>query len=184
MIDDHIKKRYNDLFISSAEQIETLRNSLKLVIRGWMTPQIRRRADSSDLIQETLLITLSKFSYLVGRPKREVYRWMLKVMRHRVLKHAGRAGREVLPLDANLIIPAFEDGDILSEMMSDELRVIVLKELEKYDPVHRQIFELHYFESLDFEEIGKIFNSSASAVRSIHFRTLSSIRPRIEKQFR
>lgn len=56
-------------------------------------------------------------------------------------------------------------------------------ELEKSDPLQREIFELYYYEGLSFDEIADHVNRSKASVRSILYRFLKTLRPRIEKHF-
>lgn len=76
--------------ILTAVEINACRERLRYMARRWMSPKLRRQIDSSDLIQETLLITFSKLSQLLGRPKREIYTWMIVVLRNRLLNHTKK----------------------------------------------------------------------------------------------
>ncbi len=175
----------SDSAIVSGADLNDCRSRLKRSARHWIGPKLRRNIDSSDLIQETLLITLSKFSYWLGRPKKEVYCWMVSVLRNRLLTHVKLAGKENNEADSDAIaleMPS-KDADLLDALLSQEMRNFVKKELQDYDPIVRDIFELHYFESMPFTEIAKLVKRSPSAVRSIHSRTLKSLKPRMEKLF-
>lgn len=170
--------------ILTGEEIYACREKLRYMARQWMSPSLRHRLDSSDLIQETLLITLSKFSTWLGRPKHEVYRWMVSVLRNRLLNHARCDARERGHVEMELPELVQNTNDVLAAVLSAELREVVDSELDKAETQARQIFELHYYEGLGFAEIANRLNRSESAVRSVHYRLLGTIRPRIEKQFR
>lgn len=177
-----IAKSSNSVILTG-DEINACRDKLRHMARRWMSPKLRNRVDSSDLIQETLLITLSKLSMWLGRPKHEVYRWMVSVLRNRLLYHARNEAMERRNMAHELLVLSQNNSDVLTAVLSAELRDVVNIELEKAEPLARQIFELHYYEGLGFNEIAILLNRTDSAVRSAHYRLLSAIRPRVERQF-
>ena len=68
--------------------IGTYRDELKSSARRMIGPRMRERLDSSDLVQETLLVSVTKLSDIVGKPQKVVFQWMIGVMKHRVQHHA------------------------------------------------------------------------------------------------
>lgn len=172
-----------DSAVLTGEDINACRERLRRMARRWMNPKLRRQIDSSDLIQETLLITLSKLSQLLGRSKREIFSWMVAVLRNRLLNHSKKIRHDSDETSEGILEKASDPFDFLASLLSTELRTVVDQELEKSNSLDRKIFELHYYEGMSFEMIAKEVNRTKPAVRSIHYRLLKSLRPRIEKHF-
>ena len=168
----------------SDSELSSFRERLKTQARRWMGPRLRTRVQSSDLIQETFVYTISRLSQLLGRPRSEIYRWMVSVLKYRLLHHVAMMEKEPNQVLATLLQEPMVHIEVVDGMISAELRMLIDRELELLTPVSREIFQLHYVEGLKFCEIAIRLNKSQSAVRSVHHRLLEELQRKMAKHIK
>ena len=164
--------------------LSSFRERLKSQARRWMGPKLRTRVQSSDLIQETFVYTISRLSKLLGRPKSEVYRWMVSVLKYRLLHHVAMMEKEPNQVLVSLLQEPMVHFEVVDTLISVELRMFIDREVELLAPVSREIFQLHYVEGLKFCEISVRLNKSQSAVRSVHHRVLEELQLKMAKHIK
>lgn len=161
-----------------------IRQRLKAQARRWMGRRVRGRLGSSDLIQETFAYSVGRLSEWLGKPKHEVYRWMIRVMKYRLLRQvAVMERRNEQGLNTLLMEPSLE-GQVVEVLISAELRKLIDREIERQGPLARDIFHLHYEQGLSFAEIARILHKSPAAVRGSHYRTLEKLKENMAKHVR
>jgi RNA polymerase sigma factor (sigma-70 family) len=159
--------------ITDAE-FEQLRARLKKSARSLIGKELRRNINSSDLVQETLLITFDKLSKIIGQPKRTIYQWMLTVMRHQALRQANMIEQE--KGSQGRVREEAEELLVDELLIESELKSLVMAELENCSEDCQKIFRLRYFEGLRIEEIAQRLDTTEASVRGVIFRTLQKIR--------
>lgn len=138
--------------------------------------RMRERMDSSDLVQDTLLVTVSKFSEILEKPQSVVYYWMLGVMKHRVLHLAREMNSHASTNPLSPLLADLKSEEISTEMLYDELRACLVQKLDDMTEIEKTIFQMRYFESMSLEEICLKTGKSEPAVRGILYRTLLKIK--------
>lgn len=160
-----------------------VRNDLKKKARKMLGKKLRTTMclGSSDLVQETLMVTLMNLASVIGRPKRAVYFWMISVMRHRVLKHARElkirereCGHDARPLET-------WDSNLETGLINAELKQMIKDKLTGLDEVSSRMFVLRYFEDRQLHEIAELVGISKDAVRANLYRTLVKIRQELKE---
>lgn len=164
--------------------IVDIRKRLKLQARRWIGPKLRGQVGSSDLIQETLAHTIERLSQLVGRPRHQVYRWMIRAMKYRLLRYVTLMERQPETVMAGLLAEPAAEGAIVEGLIMAELKSLIESQLSRLGPEQSQLFQLHYVEGLKFSEIARRQGRSPSAVRAAHYRLLNDLRMKIEKHVR
>lgn len=157
------------------------RGALKKSARTMLGQDLRRRIDSSDLVQETLMVTVMNLAQIIGRPKRAIYQWMISVMRFRVLNHARSLRME----DQGGWMSKRTAGDASPQdrLIQDELKNLVLEELKTHDPESVALFRLRYFDGLGIAEIARRQQMTEPTVRGKIYRTLERIRDKLKDKF-
>ena len=156
--------------------IGTYRDDLKSSARRMIGPRMRERLDSSDLVQETLLVSVTKLSDIVGKPQKVVFQWMIGVMKHRVQHHA----REIYN-HGTFDQPKFDTPDPRSHdhsvsLLHDELRQRVMNKLTEMSAIEHDVFRMRYYDELSLSEICKRTGRTESSVRGLLFRTVCKLR--------
>lgn len=158
------------------EYVVNCRANLKLSARRMIGNRIRERIDSSDLVQETLLVTVSKFSDILDKPYSMIYFWMLGVMKHRIQHHARDIHNHGIPNPLSPMICDLKTEEMSGDLVLAELRSCLIEKLNEMTAIEKEIFQMRYFESLTLHEICQNTGKSEPAVRGILYRTMLKLK--------
>lgn len=156
--------------------MESYRKDLKYKARRLIGPKMRERFDSSDLVQETLLVTVSKISEVIGKPEKVVFKWMLGVMRNRLMHHARDIHNHASFNELKFDTPDTRCADQSASLLDDELRARVMASLRTMSPLDQEIFQMRYQEELPLHEICRRTGKTEASVRGHLFRTVVKLR--------
>lgn len=168
----------------TGSEMNDYRRQLKKNARRMMGDKVRTRIQSSDLIHETLVFAISRISTIIGKPKKQVYRWMVNVMRYRLLRHVSQMDLEKLYQQYRVVKPIEFEDQIGEDLINAELKVIIMERIGRMDKTFQAIFHLRYRKGLEFSEIAKRIGKTESAVRSVHGRGLKLIKSYLEKKMK
>lgn len=142
-------------------------------------PGLRPVLDTSDLLQETLLIAVRRFAELSGRPARQVLAWLLKAMQLRLMSYvrdhrvelAGR--REAVAADDPA---AGGPSPALGRMIREEFRGLLLGMIEALPEAERRVILMLYHEKSTTAAVAADLGRSEGAVRALHQRAVRRLR--------
>jgi RNA polymerase sigma factor (sigma-70 family) len=153
---------------------------MRSVARYWLSPQVRRHADSADMVQSVFRIAFDNVGDVEFADETKVRHWLGRVMRGRVARAArrirGPGGREIEDVEAHS-----EDlGDAaLPETIAAHAELIHLLKstLERLPERERRVIRLREFEGRDYAEIATLTGlPSADAARKQHGRAIERLR--------
>jgi RNA polymerase sigma factor (sigma-70 family) len=163
------------------EELLTVRDDLKSHASRMLSDKIRSRVNSSDLVQETLIITITKLTQLTSCSKAAIYMWMLRVMRYRILYHNREINKEKRRNSRvcinNQVPDSFLEGIIKNEFME-----LILMDLKKQKEENRLIFQMRYIEGMDLESISIVSGKSINSIRSILYRIILDLRKSLSEE--
>ena len=160
------------------------REHLRKQAHQWIGPVLRRRVDTSDLVQETIVYTIGKYAQLLGKSKREIYRWMVSVMKYRLMHHVELMQKEYSETDGYETECDARGMLAIEQLMTAELRLLVEKEVASLAADQQMIYRLRYQDELKFSQIAHEMQRSEASIRSLHHRMLIELKPKIQKYFR
>lgn len=155
---------------------------LRRVARRWLTPSLRRQAESVDVVQSVFRAALGGLAQATFEDEARLVGWLTTVTRHRVSHLArrehGPGGARRLPDDAALA--ELTGGLAPPEAAMRAEAVHRLKQaLDALAPAEREALLLHDFEGLPFAEVAeRLGRPSADAARKLRDRA----RARLEAQ--
>lgn len=166
------------------DDIQQVRKDLKSHATRMLPDKIRSRVNSSDLVQETLIITITKLSKLTSCSKSTIYKWMLTVMRYRILHHNRAVNKEKLIRSNISNISPIEQmpDDLLQGLMKEEFADIITKLLRNQKDENKKIFQMRYIEGMDLETIAESTGKSVNSIRSILYRIILDLRLSISEE--
>lgn len=163
------------------DDIQQVRKDLKAHATRMLPDKVRSRVNSSDLVQETLIITITKLSKLTSCSKSTIYKWMLTVMRYRILHHNRAVNKEKL-IRSNISPIEQMPDDLLQGLMKEEFAAIVTKSLRNQKDENKKIFQMRYSEGLDLETIAESTGKSVNSIRSILYRIILDLKQSISEE--
>jgi RNA polymerase sigma-70 factor (ECF subfamily) len=169
------------------ELLQSCRQYLLMVANRCFPDDLRAKAGASDIVSETVMAALEDFRTFDGDTEGQLLGWLCAILRHKIIIfkerfHTGKrdATREK-PIDA-----AISNGGLAelltavgpspsSQVIEGEDRQAFYSALERLPDRYLQVFLLHYFEQLTFEEVGRRLYCSAEAARKVWDRAVERL---------
>lgn len=166
---------------------------LALSARARLESWLKAKADSSDLVQQTLLDAYRGFAGFNGGTEAEWLGWLRRILDHNaadlVRRYHGtdkrQVGREV-PLgpppgqssagDAGLAAPSETPSECLMRLESE---LQLADALSRLSEDHREVIALRNLQRLPFEEVAQRMNRSRPAVQMLWMRALQKLREQL-----
>ena len=172
---------------------ESFRPRLKRMVSLRLDPRLRRRIDSSDVLQETFAVATQRFAEYLGSPAVPFYVWVRQLAFQKLLdaqrRHLGAtrrdvrrevAGNEPEALEgtsASLARALTDAGPTPSEAAArKEQEQRLQTALDGMKEADREILLLRYFERLSNEECACALGISISAAKLRHLRAAKRLR--------
>jgi RNA polymerase sigma-70 factor (ECF subfamily) len=154
-------------------------------IRLRLGRELRSKLESRDILQATLLKSLTHLHELEGEEKASLMAWLARIAEHEIRDRADYHQRQ--RRDAAREVAIEEDSPIaasarsaLSQVILDEQARQLEEALETLTPAHRDVILLRKFEELTFPEIAKRLGRSEDACRMLFARAMTSLTMALE----
>ncbi|MEM9597408.1 MAG: RNA polymerase sigma factor [Acidobacteriota bacterium] len=151
------------------------------LIRGRMGPSLRRRLESRDVLQQTLLKAYQRLDQFAGAGDASWMAWLGAIARNEIRDHAkfhrreGRdAGRDV-PLEVAAGVPQVAPRSEVSRLHLQSQARALERAIRALDRGHRDVLVLRRFEELSYPEIGRILSKSPDACRMLYSRAMAAL---------
>jgi len=166
------------------ELLQQFRSFLKDRARHHLDPNLKVKAEESDLVQESLLAALQGFPEFKGFSEDEITAWLVRILAHRAInlhKHfRGTVKRDIgreRPLSTAAVMRApqreQEDGARDEIVGQGEKRAALMRRtLRKLPGDYQLVVKLYYREKKSFEEVAVCMDRSVDAVRKLWGRAL------------
>lgn len=160
---------------------------LLALIRLRMGPSLRRRLESQDMLQLTMLKAYERLDQFAGDGEKSMMAWLGAIARNEIRDQAkffGRDGR-----DAGLDVPLEIAGSAVAEQLRTEVSRLHLvaraqmleRAIESLDDHHREVVLLRRFEELSYPEIGAHLDKSPDACRMLYVRAMAALTFRLQE---
>lgn len=159
---------------------------LRQMARRWLSPQLRRQADSVDMTQSVLRILLLSDGQVAFEDEERFRGWLATVMRNRVVRLARRAqgpgGEALEAMDPEEEPEGGGPGpDVLAEKAEAIHRLKSAMDLLTRE--EREIILLREFEDLAFGDVAKrLGRPSADAARKAFDRAIHRLQQLLREQ--
>lgn len=147
-------------------------------IRLRLGRDLRARLESRDILQATLLKSLTHLHELKGDETRSLMAWLARIAEHEIRDRADYhqrqrrdAGREVIFEEEPPIAAAARSA--LSAVILDERAQQLERAIDSMAPAHREVILLRTFEELTFPEIAARLGKSEDACRMLFARAMT-----------
>jgi RNA polymerase sigma-70 factor (ECF subfamily) len=174
--------------------LELYRNYLRLLARTGIDAAVRRKADPSDLVQETMLKATQHFAGFRGTTEAELAAWLRQILAQSLIDHARRyrtSGRNVMRersltdlLDrssialSGLVARRAEGSHSLPR--GRDAGVILAEAMAELADDDREVITLRNLEQLEWADIAAKMRRTPDAARRLWVRALRRLRPVVE----
>jgi RNA polymerase sigma-70 factor (ECF subfamily) len=149
-------------------------------IRLRLGRELRSKLESRDILQATLLKSLTHLHELKGDERESLMAWLARIAEHEIRDRADYhrrlrrdAAREVAVDDDAALAAAGRSA--LSRVILDERARRLEEAMETLLPAHREVILLRSFEELSFREIAKRTGRSEDAARMLFARAMTAL---------
>ena len=170
---------------SLGDVLEEFRPRLRRMVSLRLDPRLRRRVDSSDVLQEAFVDVTKRFHEYEADPRGPFFLWVRRMTAQKLAEFHRRhldaekrdVRREVLGPDypeatsetlARVLVDSSASPSELVTQEEEEERLRV--GLEGMQPIDREILVLHYFERLTLKECALVLDVSESAAKMRHLK--------------
>jgi RNA polymerase sigma-70 factor (ECF subfamily) len=178
------------------EQIlEACRGYLHVVAGQNLEPDLKAKAGSSDLVQETLLAACQHFDQFRGTTEAELMAWLRQTMLNKLakLRRCFRAtSKRRLSAEITLAASDSSAGEVdqltdagsspSAQAMRQEDAEAVYLALERLPTEYRQVILLRIDQGLAFEEVGRHMGRSGNAAEKLFARAIRAARKELETE--
>jgi RNA polymerase sigma-70 factor (ECF subfamily) len=154
---------------------------LLALIRIRLGPLLRRRVESQDVLQATLLKAYSRLDQFEGSGTNSLMAWLAKIAQNEIRDLAdyhGRVRRDFraeVPIEDYVARLEADVRSLIRKLESDEQQLKLERVLESLKPDHREVILLRKYEELSFEEIARRLGRSPDACRMLLARAMAAL---------
>jgi len=154
---------------------------LAAFIRMRMGPDLRRRVESRDILQATLLKSFQRLGQFEGGDGPTLMGWLVRIAENEIRDQRDYQHRQRRDVSA---VESFDAGgiDIAARVRSALTAAVVNEEAERLgaalgaiDPDHREVIVLRKLEELSFKEVAVRMGRSEDACRMLLARAMVAL---------
>ena len=160
--------------LGDKDSLNRLAEAVKVRLR-WYVQRLTLQEDlTEDIVQETITEMFKVFEKL---KKTELFwPWLYGIAFNKVSSHYGRQWRHrTVSLSDPAAQLAAADGGGLADMVTAELKQIVVESMRRLQPRHRAVLTMRCYDGLKYSEIAKLMHSSEFAVQSLFYRAKKAL---------
>jgi RNA polymerase sigma-70 factor (ECF subfamily) len=149
------------------------------VARPHLREYVRRLTVQEDLteeiVQETILEMLKVFNKLKKADR--FWDWLDGIAFNKVRSHYGKQWRHktVSLSDVGYEVAGREGSDALAEMVTAELKEIVLKSMRQIQPRYRAVLTMRCYKGMRYSEIAKLMKCSEFGAQALFYRAKKAL---------
>ncbi|MEM9558108.1 MAG: sigma-70 family RNA polymerase sigma factor [Acidobacteriota bacterium] len=155
------------------------------LIRLRMGPSLRRRLESQDVLQSTMIKAFERLEQFEGAGETSLMGWLGAIARNEIRDQAKFHGRGAR--DAGCDVPLEVMVGAAAEPLRSEVSRIHLHDqarrleaaIEALEEPHREMILLRRFEELSFPQIGRLLGKSPDACRMLYGRAMAALTVRL-----
>lgn len=176
------------------ELLKRYRPWLRLLAQLQIDPQLHRRFDASDIVQQTMLEATRDFPQFRGNTEAELTAWLRQILAHalghELNRHRGAARRNVsreVSIEQQLAessqqlqaVLVSADSSPSDRAEKHEQELLLAEVLERLPHDYREVIILRNLQGLSHEQIAEQMQRSVGATRMLWVRALATLRREI-----
>jgi RNA polymerase sigma-70 factor (ECF subfamily) len=176
------------------QSVQQYRSYLRLLADLQLTPQLRRKLEASDIVQETLLRAYHNKSQFRGTSEPEQLAWLRTILTNVLIDEFKRYSADKRNVDRERSLQASigSSASNLEELLAAEVsspsetasrheQLLQLADaLELLADDERTAVQMHHLQGRPLAEIAEVLNRTKPAVASLLYRSLNKLRQSIQ----
>lgn len=152
-----------------------------MLIRARLGRNLRRRLESRDILQATLLKAFQGLERFEGSGSRSLMAWLGTIAVDEIRDQADFHGRQKRDMARDATLQTGMDplarrlhGEVTRLQLEDEVERLI-EALDELDEQHREVILLRSFEELSFAEIAERLGKSTGACKMLFARAKAAL---------
>ena len=160
--------------LGDKDSLNRLAEAVKVRLRQYVQRLTLQEDLTEDIVQETITEMFKVFEKL--KKAESFWPWLYGIAFNKVRSHYGRQWRHrTVSLSDPAAQLAAADGGGLADMVTAELKQIVVESMRRLQPRHRAVLTMRCYDGLKYSEIAKLMHSSEFAVQSLFYRAKKAL---------
>jgi len=160
--------------LGDKDSLNRLAEVVKLRLRQYVQRLTLQEDLTEDIVQETITEMFKVFEKL--KKAESFWPWLYGIAFNKVRSHYGRQWRHrTVSLSDPAAQLAATDSGGLADMVTAELKQIVVESMRRLQPRHRAVLTMRCYDGLKYSEIAKLMHSSEFAVQALFYRAKKAL---------
>ena len=161
--------------LGDKECLNRLAEAARVRLREYVQRLTLQEDLTEDIVQESILEMFKVFDKLKKADR--FWNWLDGIAFNKVRSHYGRRWRHktVSLSDAGCEIAETNSPDGLAEMVTAELKQIVVKSMHRLQPRHRAVLTMRCYKGMKYSEIAELMECSEFGVQALFYRAKKAL---------
>ncbi|HUS71835.1 MAG TPA: RNA polymerase sigma factor, partial [Sedimentisphaerales bacterium] len=161
--------------LGDKECLNRLAEAARVRLREYVQRLTLQEDFTEDIVQESILEMFKVFDKLKKADR--FWNWLDGIAFNKVRSHYGRRWRHktVSLSDAGCEIAETNSPDGLAEMVTAELKQIVVKSMHRLQPRHRAVLTMRCYKGMKYSEIAELMECSEFGVQALFYRAKKAL---------
>ena len=161
--------------LGDKECLNRLAEAARVRLREYVQRLTLQEDLTEDIVQESILEMFKVFDKLKKADR--FWNWLDGIAFNKVRSHYGRRWRHktVSLSDAGCEIAETNSPDGLAEMVTAELKQIVIKSMGRLQPRHRAVLTMRCYKGMKYSEIAELMKCSEFGVQALFYRAKKAL---------
>ncbi|HIJ52041.1 MAG TPA: RNA polymerase sigma factor [Planctomycetes bacterium] len=161
--------------LGDKECLNRLAEAARVRLREYVQRLTLQEDLTEDIVQESILEMFKVFDKLKKADR--FWNWLDGIAFNKVRSHYGRRWRHktVSLSDAGCEIAETNSPDGLAEMVTAELKQIVIKSMHRLQPRHRAVLTMRCYKGMKYSEIAELMKCSEFGVQALFYRAKKAL---------
>jgi len=137
---------------------------------------VEDRQHAEDIATDVFVKLIDSLGTFSG-PRRSLRGWLFKVARNEINRHYGKSKQlSTTALEDWQDVPDFENDDLETAFIRSMTLEQIRSALKMLGPEQQEVLILRFAEGFDIQTTGSVMGKSVSAVKSLQFRAVGTLR--------
>ena len=161
--------------LGDKECLNRLAEAARVRLREYVQRLTLQEDLTEDIVQESILEMFKVFDKLKKADR--FWNWLDGIAFNKVRSHYGRRWRHktVSLSDAGCEIAETNSPDGLAEMVTAELKQIIIKSMHRLQPRHRAVLTMRCYKGMKYSEIAELMKCSEFGVQALFYRAKKAL---------
>ena len=161
--------------LGDKECLNRLAEAARVRLREYVQRLTLQEDLTEDIVQESILEMFKVFDKLKKADR--FWNWLDGIAFNKVRSHYGRRWRHKTKSvsDAGCEIAETNSPDGLAEMVTAELKQIVIKSMHRLQPRHRAVLTMRCYKGMKYSEIAELMKCSEFGVQALFYRAKKAL---------